>query len=306
MFKKALALTLSLSLYSPALLAQEREESLVMSVGDSLRKNWNSTLFSIVSQDNMSYGKEQTEDRSLSTYTYISLNYKIDSDRRVSLRVPFLYNTAGQNRYGDQIDSEMKLNDIFFVYNMSDLGYIGDVDLAGNFRVYFPTSEAAQNTGMIAKFRAEVFFDYSIGRFSSISYGIKPDYYWQQRTATFNSDTARFDDGNFVRDPRSTNKQAELEQFIELNADINKYFSLKPRIGLEEAWYHSSAAEDLEGNHVTKAFYQAAVSIRPARGINFLVGMTNTTILNSNRGKDIQWGQPENTNYFVMTNAFLF
>nr|BFD63371.1 hypothetical protein BdHM001_20520 [Bdellovibrio sp. HM001]BFD67257.1 hypothetical protein HAGR004_22790 [Bdellovibrio sp. HAGR004] len=307
MLKKALALSLVFSCFGSVAFAQEREESMVMSVGDSLRRNWNFTLFSVVSQANMKPGKTQTDGRSQESYTYISANYKINADQKLSVRVPFLFNTAGQNAYGDQVKQDAELSDIHIAYANYDLGYIGDVDLAGNAKLYLPTSKYAENSGMIAKLRLEMFFDYSIGRFSYISYGIKPDFFWQSRTASFNNDIPQFPDGNYVTDPRQTNKQASLEQYLEVAADINKYFSFKPRIGLEEDWYHSSAVEQLEARHVTKAFYQVAFAIRPPmRGLNFLVGATNTTILNSYRGKDIAFGQPENTQYFLMTNAFLF
>ncbi|AHZ84886.1 hypothetical protein AB1A81_10815 [Bdellovibrio bacteriovorus] len=306
MFKKALALSLVFSCLAPFAQAQEREESMVMSVGDTLRRNWNFTLFNVVSQANMKPGKEQTDGRSQDSYTYISMNYKVNADEKASLRVPFIFNTAGQNEYGDQVKSETMLSDVHLVYSMYDLGYIGDIDLSGNAKVYLPTSEFSQDSGLIAKFRAELYLEYSIGRFSSISYGIKPDYYWQSRTASFNYDMPQFDDGNYVSDPRQANKQASLEHFLEVVADINKYFSFKPRIGIEEDWYHSSTIEGIEPRHVTKAFYQISLGIRPVRGISFLVGATNTTTLNSYRGKDIAFGQPENTQYFVMTNAFLF
>ncbi|WII71709.1 hypothetical protein QJS83_14665 [Bdellovibrio sp. 22V] len=306
MFKKALALTLALSCFGTLAQAQEREESMVMSVGDSLRKNWNVTLFSIASQANMKPGKTETAGRSQDSYTYFGINYKIDSDRKASLRLPFLFNTAGQNEYGDQVKSEFQLSDIHIAYSMYDLGYIGDVDISGNAKLYFPTSKYSENSGMITKLRLEAYFEYALGRFSSITYGIKPDFYWQSRTASFNQDIPQFDDGNYVTDPRQTNKQYSLMQTIEVVADINKYFSLKPRVGFDEDWYYSSDVEDLEGSHVTKAFYGLGLEIRPMRGLTFTVAMENSAILNSYRGKDIEFFKPENIQYSLMTNAFLF
>lgn len=306
MFNKTL-LILVISLLFPLFsMAQEREELNVMAAGDSSPRSWTMTLFNITSQEHMTFNKEATGQRSFDTYTYFSFNKKINEDQKVSLRIPFTFNTAGQNKYGDHIHSEFNLQDIHISYAMYDLGYIGDIDLAGNLKVYLPTGEYSKNSGMIAKVRFETFFDYSIGQYSYISYGVKPDIYWQSRTATFNYDTPTFTDGNYRFDPRSTNKLAEIEHYIELGLDINKYFSFKPRIGFDEAWYYSSGVEDLEGRHTTKGFYQVAVDIRPVRGISFLVGFSNKTTLSSNKGKDVRIGLPENNQYFVMTNAFLF
>ncbi len=303
---KILLLTAFSFLVPLAASAQEKEELNVMAAGDSFLKSWNVTLFNIASQEHMTYNRKSTGQRSIDTYTYFSFNKKINEDQKISLRVPFTFNTSGQNKYGDHLHSDFKLQDIHLSYALYDLGYIGDVDLSGNFKVYLPTGDYSRDSGMIAKFRFETFFEYSFGQYSSISYGIKPDIFWQSRTATFNYDTPTYNDGNYKFDPRSTNKLAELEHFVELVLDINKYFSFKPRIGFDEAWYYSSNIEDLDGRHSTKAFYQVAFSIRPVRGINFLVGFSNRTTLQSNKGKDIAFGQPENNQYFVMTNAYLF
>lgn len=306
MLKKALAVTLLLSCIASTTFAQEREESLVMSAGDSLRRKWNATLFSIASYSNMSFGKKETSARSLDSYNYIGLNYKIDADTKFSVRIPFVYNTAGQNEYGDQVSSVMDLQDVHFAYSKYDLGYIGDVDISGNVKVYLPTSEYAQNSKMIAKVRMEAYFEYSIGRFSSITYAMKPDIFWQRQTAYFNPDTPQWDDGSFKKDPRATTKQYSFEHYVEAVLDINRYFSVKPKAGFDEDWYYSSDVEQMEGSHVTKLKVGLGLEMRPVRGLTFTLGAQNQTTLGSYRGKDVAYGQPENTEYSLMTNAFLF
>ncbi len=309
MFKKALALTLALSTIAPFALAQEREESMVMSVGDSFRKKWNVTFFSIASSSNMRTSKKAkesgVENAALTSYNYFGVNYKIDSDRKVSVRLPFFFEATGIDKYGDQQKQDMSLSDIHIAYSMYDLGYIGPVDISGNVKVYLPTSKFTSSTGNVARFRGEVYFEYALGRFSSIQYGIKPDIYWQSRTANYNTDMPIGWDGNFVSDPRSTNKQYSLEHFVELVADVNKYFALKPRLGFDEDWYYSSTAEELEGSHVTKFRAGFGLEIRPMRGITFTLGIQNETSLNPYNG-DIAFFMPENTQYSVMTNAFVF
>lgn len=307
MFKKALALTLLLSCFGPFVHAQEREESLVMSAGDSFRRKWNATLFSIASVSNMTFGKKVTsEARAVDSYNYIGFNNKIDADTKFSVRIPFVYNTEGQNQYGDQLSSVLDLQDIHFAYSKYDLGYIGDVDVSGNVKVYLPTSVYSQNSKMVARLRMEAYFEYAIGRFSSITYAVKPDFFWQRQTAYFNPDTPQYNDGNFKKDPRTTTKQYSFEHYIEAVLDINKYFSLKPKAGFDEDWFYSSDVEELEGNHLTKVKAGLGLEMRAMRGLTFTLGVQNQTTLGSYKGKDVVFGQPENTQYSLMTNAFLF
>lgn len=311
MLKKILVLSLSFGcLISGAHAAIMDQEASVMSLGDNKKTDLSVTFFSIASMANMKPGKSgpsNVSDRMLDSYDYLSLNYRINADEKASIRVPVLFSTAGVNEYGDQKPSKASLSDIHFVYSNYDLGYIGDVDFSGNAKLYLPTSPYSQAAKTIAKIRFEGFFSLKIGRFSDIEYVVKPDIYLQSQTAFFNADDIpQFDDGTFMRDPRSTTKQFGLEHYLQLNLDINKYLSFLLKSGFNEDWYHSSAAEQLDGGHVTKARAGLGFEVRPMRGLNFTLGMQNDTILSSYRGNDIAFFQPENTQYTLMTNAFLF
>ncbi|WP_374073736.1 hypothetical protein [Bdellovibrio bacteriovorus] len=306
MLKKALALTLALSCFGTFVHAQEREESLVMSAGDSFRRNWNVTLFSIASVSNMSYGKTASGDRAVDSYNYFGFNNKIDADTKFSVRIPFTYNTSGRNEYDDQVAATMDLQDIHFAYSKYDLGYIGDVDISGNVKIYMPTSAYSQNSKLVTKLRLEGYFEYAIGRFSSITYAVKPDIYWQRQTAYFDPETPQYNDGAFKKDPRGTTKQYSFEHYVEAVIDINRYFSVKPKVGFDEDWYYSSDVEELEGNHVTKVKAGMGLEMRPMRGLTFTLGFQNQTSLGSYKGKDVSYWQPENTEYSLMTNAYVF
>jgi hypothetical protein len=306
MLKAALILVLIFILPLSAVFAQEREENMVMSATDSLRQKWNVTLFSIASVNNMSYGKQATSTRSFDSYNYFGFNNKIDADTKFSVRIPFIYSSPGQNSYAENTPSRLDIQDVHFAFSKYDLGYIGDVDISGNVKLYLPTSEYSQNSKLVAKLRFEAYFEYAIGRFSSINYVIKPDFYWQRQTAFLNTDTPQFNDGAFVRDPRSTTKQYSFQHYLESVIDVNRYYSVKPRLGFDEDWYYSSDIEQLEGNHVTRFVAGLGLEMRPMRGLTFTLGVQNQTTLGSYKGKDVVLGAPENTQYSLMTNAFLF
>src|SRR5690606_30986040 len=131
----------------------------------------------------------------------------------------------GVNRYNEHVGMDARLSDVHIAYVMYDLGYIGDIDLSGNVKYYLPTSERAQDTRSFGKLRFELYAEYYFTRFSSITYGIKPEIYFQTQKA-YQDQSVPMEDWNY-RDPRKTNKIANFEHFVEVVADINKTFSLK-------------------------------------------------------------------------------
>ncbi len=307
MYLKALVILVLSAFWivSPAV-AQERDEANIISANMNASSNkWSSTFFSIASVDNFKPGKNVDNGRSFGSYNYISLNYKRTQDTKLSLRLPFVYESGGADKYGSMVTEHAELQDVHVSYSMYDLGYIGPIDISGAVKVYVPSSENSQAAGMYARFRADLFFDYALTRFSSITYVVKPDIFWQSRTAYFNSNTAMFDDGGYVTDPRSTTKQYSLEHYLEFTGDINKYLSLKLKSGFDEDWMYSSVVEGLEGRQITKAVGGIGLQVRPLRGISFIVGIENKTTLGSYKGQDARFFMPENTSYTLMTNLFL-
>jgi hypothetical protein len=298
---------IGLLLISFAAQAQDREQAMVMSLGDFSSGKLSTSYFSIYSIANMKPGKDEPDGgRNFGGYNYFSLNYKIDQDRKVSFRLPFTYQTAGYSEYGDYETERGDLQDIFVSMSFYDLGYIGAIDISGAIKLYAPTSQNSQDSGMISRLRGEFFFDWNFSRFSSLTYVLKPGMYFQGNTAYINSMAGVDDYGFYYSDPRSTTKQFELENYLELVADMNQYFALKPRLGFDEEWKYGSVANDIPATHVTKAVAGFGVEIRPARRWNMTLSVQNETILNSYKGKDIAFWQPENTSLVLLTNLFLF
>lgn len=307
MLRKSLALALScLFVVSPTFAAILDGDDFAVATSAGRLNDWNMSFFSIASMANMKPGKTATDTRAVDSYNYLSLNYKLDSTSKASMRLPFNFNSQGQDEYGSEVTSDFALNDIHFVYSNYDLGYIGDVDLSGKVKWYLPTSRTSQNQKMISKIRFEGYADYLITRSVLVAYIAKPDIYLQSQTASLNPDVPQYDDGAYVRDPRSTTKQFGLEHFVQFQWDINSMFSLTTKTGFNESWYHTSNVEELEGSHVTALRLGLSLWIRPMRGLSFTLGMSNDTNLNSYRGKDIAFVEPFNTQYSLMTNAWVF
>jgi|GEM_PF-1455921 hypothetical protein len=289
--------------------SQEREQEMVMSAGFGSLHKYSVTFFSIGSlTSKQADGLTHQEDTSYSAYNYIGANYKINGNEKVSLRLPFIGILAGNNRYGDREDNtKAELQDIFIAYSWRDLGYIGDVDLSGNLKWYFPTSEFSGATAMVGKLKGELYAEYSLTRFSSLTYAIKPEIFWQNRTAYFDDNIPQYSDGSgqYVADPRKTTKQYSLEHYLEAVLDINRYFGAKPKAGFEEDWYYGSEVENLDSRHTTSAKIGFGIEVRPFNGLNFTVGMENTTRLETYKDQKVGLFKPENLSYTLMVNAAL-
>lgn len=296
-----LALVLLIGFMGSLASAQEREESMVMSAGSSSLHKYSVTFFSIASMASYQFDKS---DPAWSSYNYFGVNYKIDGSTKLAVRMPFYFNPEGTDKYNEQVGMDARLGDIHVAYVMYDLGYIGDVDLSGNVKYYLPTSENAQNTKSFGKIRFELYADYYFTRFSSITYGFKPEIYLQTQRAYYDQSVPVEDWG--FRDPRKTNRIAAFEHFIEVVGDVNKMFSVKPRVAVKEAWYYDSAVEELEGGHTTQMQLQLGLEIRALRRMTFTVAMANEFYLESRKGKDVAFFRPENVVYSLMTNALVF
>ncbi|WP_413557488.1 hypothetical protein [Bdellovibrio sp. HCB209] len=306
MLRKASLLIASLFVSTSAFAAVLDGEDFVSASSVGGRANdWSLTFFSIASQQNMQNGKEATSTRSVDTYDYLSTNYKLGRDVKVAMNIPFTYNTAGQNNYGDTVTANFKLQDIHFVYTNYDLGYFGPIDLSGKVKVYLPTSKFSQNAGTITKIRLEGYADWQFTRRWSVAYVAKPDIYWQSQTANVNTEVEYDDNGMFVRDPRGTNKQFGLEHYLQVQWELNEMFALSSKTGFDETWYHGSNVEGLESSHRTSLRLGLNLWIKPVRGVSFSLGVGNDTSLESYRGEDVKIWQPQNTQYTLMTNIYV-
>lgn len=277
-----------------------------MSFEDSIStgpKVWSGSLFSIASVTSNQLDRGAS---SVGSYDYISFNRRLDPDSKVSIRVAFLYNTAGFNKYGDNEKQDMSLQDLHFVYSHYDVGTIGDIEVAGNLKLYVPTSQSSQRSKMITRFHPEAYFFLPIGRFSGLTYAFKPDYYVQSQTAYYDDTTPTRPDGSFVTDPRHTTKMGSLEHYLQLDLDISKRFGFQVKAGTDEDWYYGSDAENLAGGHVTYAKLSAGFEIRVMRGLNFLLFVENKPMLATYKKENVAFFRPQDNSVVLMTNAYLF
>lgn len=263
------------------------------------RSPWGASFFSIGS---LTQQQLETGGSSFSAYNYVGLNYKFSSSQRFAIRPVFYYNTAGLDKGGRYVESDSSLGDLHLVYSNYEIASLGDAGVAMSFKVYLPTSEFSQSSKMIAKVRPETIVSWDIGRFSSLSYVAKPDFFIQSNTTFVDAFAPKNTDGSYKKDPRRSTQFAALEHYLELDANVSKYLSIKPAVGFIEDWYNSGGAENLDSNHNTSAKLALGFDIRPMRRLSFTLGAENKVRLN-NRRDNVVFLRPEDSGLFLMTNA---
>ena len=73
-----------------------------------------------------------------------------------------------------------------------------------------------------------------------------------------------------------------------------------------ERWENGSAAQNLDARHYTQFLYGASVWYRVTRGFMLTLVVENSTELVGYRGESVAYGQPQNTDFLLLTNYALF
>ncbi len=227
---------------------------------------------------------------------FISFNYKINHDFRISARPAFAYSTAGTNSRGDTVTNAIRARDFSFVAKWSNLledSLSTSLELANQFRLYLPSSDFSKDSGMIARLRYELEGRYSMARFSNFRYYAKPSYYFQRSTVYLDNSNPRY--------PYSvkTTPKIDLEHGGEFSFGLSKMFAVKPGFEIQEKWSNSSVAENKDEYRSSMIRTGVGLEIRASRELNFTVG------IDSNRDLIAVNKTPE-TAYTIITNVALF
>ena len=231
--------------------------------------------------------------------SYISFNYQVNPDVRVSARPSFGYSTAGNGRSGDPMMDKATIRDFSFAGSIRNIGedYLPD-DVALKFkpRLFLPTSDGSKDQGLIAKFRFEWEIKYFVSKYNNFRIYLVPNYYFQRNTVYLVPAN-----GTKSASLRATT-MADSEHGVEYSHDINKFFALKPSVGFEESWSNTSSVNtEREKVQFRKSswYYGGGLEVNPSRNWGFTVGVrTKKDLINT---KD-----PVETSYTILADAVIF
>lgn len=290
-----------------SVMSLDRETSVPMETASSTRVKTNNrevVPFSVTAYFLGGYSDQQfyNENPSFGIFdSYISFNYHINRDIRVSARPAFGYATAGNGRNGDRVNNEDKatIRDFSFAASIRNIGedwLPDDVTLKFKPRLFLPTSDASKDQGTIAKFRFEWEIKYYVGRYNNFRVYLVPNYYFQRNTVYASQPVGTKPSLLY------TTRMADSEHGVEYSYDINKYFALKPAIGFEESWSNTSQANsDREKVQFRESswYYGGGLEINPSRAWGFTLGVrTKKDMINTDRSDE--------TSYTILADAVLF
>lgn len=125
----------------------------------------------------------------LSTYNYLTAAKRLTYDYKGGIRIPFIYNTAGSDRFNDgQVqDSELFLDDIILFLRDDSIALLPlDISVFWEGRIYLPTGEFSQKAKTIGSYRNQFIFNKILTRHVSLEYDQRITYNHQSRTAYLN------------------------------------------------------------------------------------------------------------------------
>lgn len=299
LLSRTILLTLMMALTNQVYAQVSSTTELPKSYENSERSNFGVSYFLLSSMLTSQLQKEGTP--SLSAYNFLSLNYRLTRDTKLSFRPVFYWNTSGKNKYGDDVVADASIGDAHFVY--SDYKMFKDeeneISLSGSYKLYLPTSEISQKIKNYFQLRAEFYLEKRLAVDSSITYMAKPEIHFQ-------SQRAFVDDMNPQFVNAKTTKSGALEQAIEFKQDLNRTYSLKPAVGFKEEWFYGSEENQLNEDHTTTLRSALGLEVRPFRGLNFTVSYENLTKLASQKNGDkIAFFHPDNNSIVMLLNASL-
>lgn len=193
----------------------------------------------------------------LSTYNYLSLEYRVGRGQKVFIRPAFLFQTAGEeirrDRNNPQQDSKFAWSDVYLGYSTYSIPWLPfNMDYKSELRVYLPTSETSQNTGMIARIRGDLKAHYPLTSRLTFLLWFKPEYFLQRRTA-YTTTTG------YVNGTKDYGYELSANLYYQLRGGM---FGFGGSVQHEQSWTNPSVAEGLY------VFRREDVSAQIFAGIN--------------------------------------
>ena len=222
--------------------------------------------------------------------SYVSFNYKISEDFRISARPAFGYALQGTTNSGRETNDKARIRDFSFVAAFSNLfeeSLPSTMSYRFAPRLYLPTSDGSKEEGMIARLRLEQSLRWNFAKYTELSFYAKPSYYFQRTTSYVNS-------AGKIR----TTKAADSEHGVELSRSLDKMFSFKTALNFIESWSNASGANNQDTFRSSVLDYRMGLEVRAMKELSFTLGVQ--------REQDLLAKKDDEMSYTILTNGVLF
>lgn len=222
--------------------------------------------------------------------SYLSFNYRVSDDFKISARPAFGYALQGTTNAGRETNDRARVRDFSFVTAFSNVfeEYLPS-SMSYKFapRLYLPTSDGSKEEGMIARIRFEQALRWSFARYSDVTLYAKPSYYFQ-RSTTYTTSAGKL----------RTSKAADSEHGVEVSYSLNKMFSLKPALNFVESWSNASGANNMDTFRSSVVDYRLGLEVRAMKELSFTIGLQ--------REQDLLAKKQDEVSYSLLTGGTLF
>lgn len=259
-------------------------------------KTWNTNFFSLASTETDKLGEGSGR---LSTYNYLTFATYVGNSYRLGLRLPFQYNTAGQDRFNGekQNESELFLQDIILSLQKYDLAYLPwDLGLYWEGRIYLPTSQNSIDSKMITRLRNDFILSKVFTKYFEMEYVNKFNYYVQSRTTYPNS----FEDSDGFRvSTISSTKRIFLDHWLQAWGKVTPEIGLGWKIGGEDTYWNESDAENKHKPGERKWKTGPSVRFPLTDNANFILSYDD--VVDRENAKDLGKFQATNTQFTLLS-----
>ncbi len=232
----------------------------------------------------------------LETYSYLSMDYRLDWQSKISIRPEFYLAGAGKNFFGDDVKSEADMGDIYLQYTHNSMALVptpfGDVGLSGSARIYYPNGKYPKMQRQITRLQTRLMFQMPLRWGIWATYHFRPTYLVQRQQAYRNE---------FFN--AKANEHYRLEQRLEFTKPFSRNVALSQQFGVEHRRYYDSPANNIAAR--TDGFVAMSTSVGWfLNGVSFRGGLSyESKIAVPNRDPRIY--NDAETTFFLMTNVRL-
>lgn len=171
----------------------------------------------------------------ITSYNYMSLEYRTGRGEKVFVRPAFLAQTSGQDLRGNNLPGTFAWHDVYLGYSSYNIPWMPfEMDYKSEVRVYLPTGTTSQNEGMIARIRGDLKAHYPLTNRLTFLLWFKPDYYIQSRTA--------YQNGRYVNGTRDYGYELSANLFYQLRGGV---WGFGGAVQHEQSWAHASVVEQI-------------------------------------------------------------
>lgn len=195
----------------------------------------------------------------MSTYSFINMNYRLGTGRKVALRIPFIISSAGWAQFEDKAPTYHKHNAFFedpilSIVNGSIALLPGDIQVYWEGRFYVPVGRQSLLENRIGRLRNDFILSKNLTQKIEINWVNNVNYYIQSRT-TYITDIPQNEETGESLEVLTNTRQWRIDNRFDLWYKFTSDFGLGMQLGIRnDVFYQAPNQNRTKGSEVEYAF----------------------------------------------------